>query len=330
MVENNGLIPNHQFSFRQRHSTIEQTHRIIRRINEALENKQHCSAAFLDISQAFNKVWHTGLLYKLRLSLLLNYFLVLKSYLHSRHFLVKAETEYADLSPVNAGTPQGSALGPLLYLLYTTDLPTSPGSITATFADDTAVVATNSDPAIASQKLQTDLLAIQNWFKKWRMKGTIHITFTTRREACPPPPPVHINNVQLLQEDVKYLGLHLDRRLTWHKHIFAKQKQLGTTLNKMYWLLRRKSKPSRSNKLLTYKTILKPIWTWNTTLGYSFRFQSNVLRMIVDAPWYMLNTVIRRDLPSPIRCYSSQYSACLSEHPNDLLVSLMEQPDNNR
>jgi hypothetical protein len=77
MVENNGLIPNHQFGFRQRHSTIKQTHEIIRRINEALENKQCCYAAFLDISQAFGKVWHTGLLYKLRRSLPLNYFLIL-------------------------------------------------------------------------------------------------------------------------------------------------------------------------------------------------------------------------------------------------------------
>jgi hypothetical protein len=46
VVENNRLIPNHQFGFRQRHSTIEQTHRIVQRINEALENKQYCSAAF--------------------------------------------------------------------------------------------------------------------------------------------------------------------------------------------------------------------------------------------------------------------------------------------
>jgi hypothetical protein len=75
--------------------------------------------------------------------------------LHSRHLLVKFEAEYVTLSPVNTGIPKGNLLGPLLYLLYTADLPISPESTTATFVDDTAVLDTNSDPAIASQKLQT-------------------------------------------------------------------------------------------------------------------------------------------------------------------------------
>jgi hypothetical protein len=69
IVENNRLILNRQFDFRQRHSTIEQTYRIVQRINKAFENKQYSSAAFLDISQVFDKVWHTGLLYKLKRSL---------------------------------------------------------------------------------------------------------------------------------------------------------------------------------------------------------------------------------------------------------------------
>jgi hypothetical protein len=67
-------------------------------------------------------------------------------------------------------------------------------------------------------------------------------------------------------EDDKYFGFHLDRRLTWHKHIFTKRKKLGLTLTKMHWLLGRQSQLSTSNKLLLHKTILKPIWTYGIQL----------------------------------------------------------------
>jgi hypothetical protein len=136
-------------------------------------------------------------------SLPLNYFLILKSYLHSRHFLLKAEPENRELALVNAGAPQGSVLGPLLYLLYTADLPTSPESTTATFAGDAAVVATDSDPVIVLQKLQTNLLGIQTGLKMWRMKAnefkSIHVTFTARREICPP---VHIKKCNLPKKKI--------------------------------------------------------------------------------------------------------------------------------
>jgi hypothetical protein len=122
------------------------------------------------------------------------------------------------------------------------------------------------------------------------------------------------------EEAVKYLGLHLDRRLTWHIHIFSKRKQLGIALTKIYWLLGRKSKFYTSNKLLICKAILKPIsiyaiQLWGTASTSNIEilecFQSKALRMIVDAPWYVPNTVIRRDLQIPtakeeIRRYSTQ------------------------
>jgi hypothetical protein len=177
-----------------------------------------------------------------------------------------------------------------------------------------------------------------------RMKAngskSTHVTFETWRETCSS---VHKNNLQFPQaEDVKYLGLHLDRRLTCHKHIFTKWKQLVITLTKIYWLLGRKSNITTSNKLLIYKAILKPTWTyemqlWATVSTFNIeileRFQSKPLRMIVDASWYVPNTVIRRDLQIPtvkeeIRRFSSRYSVHLSAHPNDLTVNLMESPDN--
>jgi hypothetical protein len=115
LVEHGKLLPTHQFGFLQRPSTIEQTHRLIRGINNALDNKQYCcSAAFLHISQAYDKVWHKGLLYKLRRSLTLNYFLILNSYLSNRPFIVKVNTDLTDLTPVNAVVLQGSMLSPLL------------------------------------------------------------------------------------------------------------------------------------------------------------------------------------------------------------------------
>jgi hypothetical protein len=120
---------------------------------------------------------------------------------------------------------------------------------------------------------------------------------------------ININSLQLPREDVKYLGLHLDRRLLRHKHIFAKRKQLGNTLTNMHCLLRRKSKLSTNNKLLICKTILKPICTygiqlWGTASTSNIEilehFQSKALRMMVDEPWYAPNTVIQRDLHIPI------------------------------
>jgi hypothetical protein len=96
---------------------------------------------------------------------------------------------------------------------------------------------------------------------KQKFMNSSHVTFTTRRTTCPP---VKINDVQLTQSDeIKYLGL---RRLTWHKNIFTKRKQLGLTLTKMHWLLGRKYKLSTTNKLPLYKTILKPIWTYGLQL----------------------------------------------------------------
>ncbi|KAG5899500.1 hypothetical protein JTB14_015210 [Gonioctena quinquepunctata] len=121
-------------------------------INETLGDRKYCSADFLDISQPSDKVWHTGLLYEIIKSIPLNYFVILKS--SPENFLVQYQDEQIILYPIEADVPQGSVLKPLLYLLYTADLPTKRNILIATYADNTA-----------------DYLEdIQTWLNKWRLK----------------------------------------------------------------------------------------------------------------------------------------------------------------
>ena len=174
--------------------------------------------------------------------------------------------------------------------------------------------------------------------KKWRMKAnetkSVQVTFTLKRKTCPP---VQLNDKQLTQtDDVKYLGIHLDRKLTWRKHITEKRKQLDLKLRNLYWLIGRKSQLSLANKLLVYKVILKPIWTYGVQLWGSAsasdleileRFQSKVLRIITVAPWYVPSTVLKSDLQVPtvtqeVKNYSATYRQRLDVYPNSLAKNL--------
>lgn len=328
------------------HSTVEQVHRIVNHVHEAYEKKKYCSALFLDVSQAFDKVWHDGLLYKLKMNLPHHFYEIFKSYLEKRFFFINNNNEHSDLGKIYSGVPQGSVLGPILYLLFTADLPLSNHTAVATFADDTAILSSHIDARMATYHLQNHVLSIESWLKKWKINvnesKSVHITFTLRRENCPP---VTINNKQIgHSNDVKYLGIHLDRRLTWHKHIFTKRKQLGLKLRNMYWLIGRQSQLTLENKLLIYKSILKPIWTYGIQLWGSAsksnleiikRFQNKVLRIVTNAPWYVPNIIIQNDLDlasieDEIKRFSQNYRGRLDNHPNELTHNLMDINESRR
>jgi retron-type reverse transcriptase len=161
----NKVIPSHQFGFRPKHRTTQQLHRIIHRINNDLENKRYCTAAFLDISQAFDKVWHTALFLKLKQALSHPEYTLLRSYLTNRMFQVRYQEEYTMLHPIYAGVPQGSILGPILYTIFTADLPEAEQTHNATYADDTAILASHEDPIVATKKLQTHLHRLEHWLQ---------------------------------------------------------------------------------------------------------------------------------------------------------------------
>ena len=90
----------------------------------------------------FDKVWHQGLIYKLQRLLPKVYCGFLTAYLSEWFFRAKVENGFSKLNPINAGIPQASILGPLLFLLYTSDVPTSSNYYVASFADDTALLCT--------------------------------------------------------------------------------------------------------------------------------------------------------------------------------------------
>lgn len=92
------------------------------------------------------------------------------SYLTERQFRVKQEDEYSELKEVKAGVPQGSVLGPVLYLLYTSEIPRSEYVRIATFADDTALLATGKTVQEATQELQCAGDQIYQWTQRWKIK----------------------------------------------------------------------------------------------------------------------------------------------------------------
>ena len=107
---------------------------------------------------------------------------------------------------------------------------------------------------------------------------------------------------------VKYLGLHLDTRLTWKQHTKSIIDKIRIKGRHMYWLTNRNSKLSIENKLKIYKTIIKPIWTyviplWGTAAMSHIHklelLQSKIPRTIVNASWYVRNENIRKDLKVP-------------------------------
>jgi hypothetical protein len=110
-----------------------------------------------------------------------------------------------------------------------------------------------------------------------------------------------MGNVDLPQKnEAKYLGMHIDRRLTWAKHIKPKIKQLNLKAKQMHWLLGRRSSLSPESKLLLYRAVLKPMWTYGIqlwgTASNSHHLQSKTLRPILNAPWYINNHRIHEDL----------------------------------
>ena len=171
-LENNDLLAPHQSGFRPNDYCIYQLLSIVHSIyadfdhNPSLEVRGN----FLDISKAFGKVWHEGLLYKLvSIGIFGNLLNLFRSFLNDRYQRVVVNGKHSDWAPILAGVPQGSILRPLLFLVYINDLPNNLNSLVKLSSDETSLFSTVHDPTFSAKTLNDDLSRFSEWVHRRKM-----------------------------------------------------------------------------------------------------------------------------------------------------------------
>ena len=135
---------------------------------EALDQKKDVRLVFCDVTAAFDRVWHKGLIYKMyNIGVHGNLLLWFEDYLSNRHQRVVYNGVSSHWCKINAGVPQGSVLGPLLFLIFINDLPDIVESSVHLFADDTTLFVIADDLEEATLTLNCDLYAIKVWAEQW-------------------------------------------------------------------------------------------------------------------------------------------------------------------
>ena len=257
----NDLISSNQSGFKQGDSCINQLLSITYEIYQSLDQGYEVRGVFLDISKAFDKVWHKGLLYKLEQNgiegLLLH---ILKDFLKSR---VVLNGQHSPWSDVLAGVPQGSILGPLLFLIYINDLSDGLNCNPKLFADDTSLFSTVYNINEATNTLNNDLNKITEWAHQWKMSFNpdiskqAHQVVFSRKRSLVSHPSLTFNNIPVAQtSSERHLGMHLDKKLNFEEHL----NKVETKVNKSDGIIRKLQNVLPRSALLTvYKSFIRPL-----------------------------------------------------------------------
>ena len=242
----NDLITRNQSGFRPGDSTVNQLIDLTNDIHKSFDdrNSLEVRAVFLDISKAFDKVWHDGLLFKLQQNGVCGKILcLLKNYLSNRKQRVVLNGSSSSFHPIHSGVPQGSVLGPLLFLIYINDLEKDIKSKVKFFADDTMLFSIVHDPTASAAELNQDLEMISRWAYQWKMsfnpeptKQALEVIFSQKRNKFHHPL-LFFNGSLVSKVDVhKHLGLFLDSKLSFVHHINEKIKICKNITNILRYL----------------------------------------------------------------------------------------------
>jgi len=269
------ILPPEQSAFLPGRDTTEQLVLLAQRAGQAMNAGLTTAVIALDANKAFDSVWHAGLLRTLKER---------QFSAHSRRWVAAflrdrtaAALEQGHLSrrfPVTAGVPQGSPLSPLLYIIYTAEMPLPRGPRTGAslYADDVAMWACGHSPSAALQRLRPVLHRAVRWGRRWRIAfnpAKTQVGFISRRSHWPLDdlsPPHLLGVEQTWAEHVDLLGVRLDRRLSLIAHTNRLQQKVAPrALQLRQWTWAYRSVPNWVGALL-FRALLRPIYTYAAPL----------------------------------------------------------------
>ena len=223
----NDLISPKQSGFRPGDSCTNQLLSIAHEILSAFDDCHEVRGVFLDISKAFDRVWHEGLLFKLQQYGMSGELITLiKDFLSCRKQRVVLNGQHSSWADVKAGVLQGSILGPLIFLIYINDLPNGLNSNVKLFADDTSLFSVVHNINDSANLLNSDLSKINEWALQWKMsfnpdpiKQAQEIIFSRKTSKRNHLGLMLNNNIVNLTTNHKHLGMIFDSKLSFDEHL---------------------------------------------------------------------------------------------------------------
>lgn len=331
------ILPGSQHRFRSKHGTCHQLLRVTEFLADNLNKGFTTAMVLLDVRQAFDRVWHDGLIFKLKEIGLPPYLTrIVRSYLTGRTFQTKIGDSLSTNRPVTSGVPQRGVLSPLLYNLFCYDIPHNDNIITAQYADDIIVLRATSQISNCTNLLNKHLQRLLDWYNYWKLyineNKTEAIYFSKRQRN---PPLIKVNQRYIKwSKSVKYLGVTFDRKLSWNKHIRNTQNKANAAHIALKPFFNN-CKISNKVKLRAFSAIIRSICTyaipiWGTNQEGLDRLRGTFMRLLRNAlgiPWFVRNSQILKEskITSPAQAakiFAQNLRESISNHSNPTISSL--------
>ena len=223
--EANGILTWRNAGFKKNEGTINQLLYLNHTIYNNLNNGKDTAMIFLDASKAFDRIWHKGLLWKLKkIGVCDNLCEWFNSYLKDRKIRTVVHGKSSDWYKISAGVPQGSILGQLLFLIYVNDIVEDIKCEILLYADDTSLICSfdKDNMSESFQKLNGDLSTLTNWAYEWHMDFNAakseYVIFSNKKNINYPALSMDNQNLERVKEHT-HLGLTLDETMNWDSHI---------------------------------------------------------------------------------------------------------------